>query len=117
MLSNTKTAILIGAGPRGRMAYLHHFQREGVKLVAVADLKPENVRMVKNQYKIADDMCFSDYHDMLKLGKIADIAIICTSDRQHVEPFKMCAELGYHILLEKPVSPFPAEVVEIARKL
>ena len=113
MLSNTKTAILIGAGSRGRMAYLHHFQREGVKLVAVADLKPENVRMVKNQYKIADDMCFSDYHDMLKLGKIADIAIICTSDRQHVEPFKMCAELGYHILLEKPVSPFPTEVVEI----
>lgn len=115
MSNQQKTAILIGAGPRGRLAYLNHFMNEGVKIVAVADLIPENVRMVKDQCGIAEDMCFSDYHDMLKLGKLADAAIICTNDRDHVEPFKICAEQGYHILLEKPVSPFPGEVAEIDR--
>lgn len=114
-MNQPKTAILIGAGPRGRLAYLHHFQNEGMKIIAVADLIPENVRMVKNQCGIADEMCFSDYRDMMKLGKIADAAIICTCDREHMEPFRMCADLGYHILLEKPVSPIPEEVAEIDR--
>lgn len=110
-----KTAILIGAGPRGRLAYLDKFQKYGVKLVAVADLYEENRRLVQEAYGIADDMCFSDYKDMFRGQKLADIALICTNDRDHLEPFRLCTQAGYHILLEKPLSPFPEEVAEIGQ--
>ena len=108
-----KTAVLIGAGPRGRQAYLDKLVKYGVQIIGVADLNEDNVRFVKEKYGVADDMCFSNYTEMLKKGRIADIALICTNDRDHVDPFKLCAEAGYHILLEKPISSFPSEVAEV----
>lgn len=110
-----KTAIVIGAGPRGRLAYLDKLVKNGVKIVGVADLYEENVQFVKNTYSVPDSGCFLSYQEMLSHGKMADIALICTNDRDHVEPFRICAQQGYHILLEKPISPFPAEVAEIER--
>lgn len=110
-----KTAILIGAGPRGRLAYLPYLERCGVKLIAVADLCEENRNFVKEKYNIADDMCFSDYHEMFTGNRLADIALICTNDRDHVEPFKLCVKAGYHILLEKPISSFPQDVAEVEK--
>ncbi len=110
-----KTAIIIGAGIRGRNAYLPYLEKYGVKLVAVADISDEAIRLVREKYDIADNMCFKDYHDMFKGERLADMALICTNDRDHVEPFKLCAEAGYHIMLEKPISPFPEEVAEVER--
>jgi len=110
-----KTAILIGAGPRGRHAYLDKFEKLGVKLVAVADLYEENRHLVQEAYNLPDNMCFADYKDMFHGERLADIALICTNDRDHLEPFKLCAQAGYHILLEKPISSFPEEVAEIEK--
>ncbi|MDZ7542955.1 gfo/Idh/MocA family oxidoreductase, partial [Clostridium perfringens] len=38
---------------------------------------------------------------------------ICTMDRMHREPTLKALELGYHVLLEKPMSPDPQECVEM----
>jgi len=59
-------------------------------------------------------MCFSDWNEIFKLGKIADVAIIATMDKQHYEPVLKACELKYDILLEKPVSTVPEECKEIA---
>ena len=56
---------------------------------------------VRKYYDISDDMCFEDYHELFKRGKIADSVIICTQDRMHTEPAKLAIECGYHIMLEK----------------
>ena len=52
---------------------------------------------------------------MLKLGKIADIAIISTMDRQHFEPTMTAIDLKYDILLEKPIAPTKEECLEITK--
>ncbi len=108
-----KTAVLIGAGPRGRLAYLEFLEKNDIKLIGVADPIKSNRDWVQEHYGVADDMCFENYADMEPLGKIADIALICTNDRDHLAPFRMCSKQGYHILLEKPISPFPEEVAEV----
>ena len=58
-------------------------------------------------------MCFTDYKDLLALGKIADFAMICTQDKMHIEPALMAIDLGYDLLLEKPVAPTPEECVQV----
>ena len=50
---------------------------------------------------------------MLATKPKADIAIICTLDRDHFEPTLKALELGYHVLLEKPMSPDPQECIEM----
>ena len=39
--------------------------------------------------------------------------IVATPDREHVGPARRFAELGYHVLLEKPIAPTRAECVEV----
>src|SRR5699024_8541829 len=46
---------------------------------------------------------------------LADIAIVCTLDRYHFVPTMKALSLGYHVLLEKPMSPVPAECVAMER--
>lgn len=49
-------------------------------------------------------MCFKDYKEVLKLGKIADCVINTTMDQYHVETAIAFLGLGYDMLLEKPVA-------------
>src|SRR5699024_4440009 len=51
----------------------------------------------------------STWEDLLAEKVDADIAIICTLDREHYEPTMKALALGYHVLLEKPMSPDPKE--------
>lgn len=53
---------------------------------------------------------------MFALGKIGDMALIATMDAQHYEPAVAAIDLKYDLLLEKPVSPSPAECLDIARR-
>ena len=51
--------------------------------------------------------------------RLADAAIVATSDTQHVEPAIAALEAGYHVLLEKPMAPSLAEcrrLVDSARR-
>lgn len=109
--------ILIGAGNRGTtytdlMAKLP----EKFQVVAVAEPIESRREDIKKKHGIADDLCFDDWKPLFALGKIADVAIISTMDRQHFEPTMAAIDLGYDILLEKPVSPEPAECYLISRR-
>src|SRR5690625_2984206 len=112
-----KTAILIGAGDRGSKAYAtyaleypHEF-----KIMAVAEPNEDRKNKIKDSHKLLRENCFSTWEDLLGQGKIADIAIICTMDRFHFKPTIRALELGYHVLLEKPMSPDPFECIEMER--
>lgn len=106
--------ILIGAGNRG-MTYTRYMKEmpEKFEVVAVAEPRDSRREFIKNQHNLPDSMCFTDYKPLLELGKIADIALICTMDRDHFEPAMKAIELGYDLLLEKPISPTPEECVAI----
>lgn len=109
------TAVLIGAGPRGSAAYISQFRPDVIKLVGVAEKDDYRRNKIKDEYSLDEDLCFKSYEELFNRERIADLAIICTNDRQHVEPAEAAAKLGYHILLEKPISPVPEEVYRIGK--
>ncbi|MBO1913562.1 Gfo/Idh/MocA family oxidoreductase, partial [Microvirga sp. 3-52] len=70
---------------------------------------------LKEDHKLNEKACFEYWEDILSGEKLADIAIICTLDREHYSPTLKALELGYHVLLEKPMSPDPMECIEMER--
>ncbi len=113
-----KTAILIGAGLRG-VRYtdyaLEHKDKFKLLGVGVAEPRPERREYIKENHAISEDLCFTDWRDMLARPKFADFAIITTQDRMHFEPFMAAVEAGYDILIEKPLSPDPYECMAMEK--
>lgn len=74
------TAILCGAGSRGREAYgawaLKNPDR--LKFIAVADPNPEKRKNFQELHGISDDLCFDSWEDLLnpEMGKIADVCFV-----------------------------------------
>lgn len=114
---NKLTAIVVGAGGRGTNAYapyaLQHPHQ--LEIVGVAEPNPHRRQYFASQHNLPDSMCFQGYEQIFAAGRIADIAIICTADQMHIQPFRMAVEKGYHILLEKPMSSSIDDSVEIAK--
>lgn len=108
--------VLIGASTRG-IIYTDVMAKhpEKFQVVAVADPSVTRREYIKNTHNIPDDMCFDDFKPLLKLGKIADVALIATQDSLHFEPSMMAISLGYDLLLEKPIAPTPIECAKIAK--
>lgn len=108
------SAILIGAGLRG-ISYTNEMLKlkEKFKVIGVADPIENRRNFIKNQHGISDDMCFNSWQEVLSKPKMADIAMICTMDDMHYEPAMKAIELGYNILVEKPIAPTAKECVDI----
>ncbi|MCU6712883.1 Gfo/Idh/MocA family oxidoreductase [Paenibacillus sp. J5C_2022] len=109
------TAILLGAGDRGARAYAPYainYPHE-LEIVALAEPDEERREAFVEAHGISPDKAYADWEEVLSQSKLADIAIICTQDRMHYEPTLKALELGYHVLLEKPMSPDPKECVEM----
>ena len=107
--------ILIGAGSRG-MTYGMCARDLGIEIAAVAELRPDRLNHAAEVFHVPREMCFRDGAELLSLGKIADAAIIATMDRDHYGHVMQALDCGYDILLEKPISPAPAECLAIEEK-
>ncbi len=109
--------VLVGAGNRGK-AYTDIMKEmpERYQVIAVAEPIESRRREIAEKHGIGREMCFADWRDLFALGKIGDVAVIATMDAQHYAPAVEAIDLKYDILLEKPVSPSPAECLDIARR-
>ena len=109
-----KTAIIIAAGNRGTIYARYDLEYPNeMKIVGVAEPIPERRNYIRDTFNLSEDQCFSSWEEILEQGKLADIAIISTMDQDHYLPTLKALELGYHVLLEKPMSPNPREVIEM----
>ncbi len=109
------TLALIGAGQRvldTYEAYALKYPYE-VQFVAIAEPRSERRDRFKHTHGIAEDRCFVDWQDLLAQPRLADAILICTQDRMHFGPTIAALKAGYHILLEKPMSPDPDECLQI----
>ena len=107
-------AILIGAGNRGT-AYTN-IMHQGIgdfEVVAVAEPIEEKRNFIAEKHGISEDMCFTSWEPMLEKEKFADVALVCTLDRDHFAPAMAAIEKGYNLLLEKPIAPTPEECMAI----
>ncbi|MBO5930370.1 MAG: Gfo/Idh/MocA family oxidoreductase, partial [Clostridia bacterium] len=110
-------AVLIGAGSRGTIyTDIMHTMPDKYELVAVAEPIDSRRNYIKEKHGIKEELCFTHWNPLFATGKIADLAIIATMDAQHYDGTIQAIELGYDILLEKPISPDAHECAEIARR-
>ena len=116
-MTSTPTVAIIGLGSRGRNAYAKYAELnpDKMKITAIADINPERVKEAAQTFGVQDKNCFNSAGDLLAADKLADILFICTPDREHYSPAISALKKGYHLLLEKPISPDPEECEEIAR--
>lgn len=111
------TAVVVGAGQRGKDAYgpyaLSH--PEDIQIVAVAEPVAERRLAMQRCHGIDDAHAFTCWQDLVKVPRLADAALICTPDDDHYGAAMAILPLGYHVLLEKPMSPQPGECIQIVR--
>ncbi|MBP5151381.1 MAG: Gfo/Idh/MocA family oxidoreductase [Lachnospiraceae bacterium] len=88
-------------------------EKGGAEIAAVVDINPEKLKLACERFKVSKDLAFSDSEDFFKKGKIADALILSTMDRDHYKQAMAAIDLGYDILLEKPISPNVKECIEI----
>jgi predicted dehydrogenase len=115
------TAVLIGAGARGREAYGAWAlkNKDKIRFVAVAEPNEARRTLFAKEHNIPVEMCFSDWKDLIAKGLLADACLVCTQDTMHTEPCMAALKMGYHVLLEKPMATTEKEckmLVEEAEK-
>ena len=107
--------IIIGAGGRGiNYAQKMQLMPEKYTVVGVADILEERRNDIKKMWNLSEENCFESWEDILNRPKFADIAVIATMDHLHYEPAMKAIELGYNLLLEKPVAQTAKECMDIA---
>lgn len=115
----TRIAI-IGAGERGRIAYARELgQYEDVKIAAVVDKDKKRLELAQEEFALDDKYLFLDadeFFDQMDREAFVDAVVIATYDKEHYDITLKALDYDLDILLEKPISPNPIEVLNIARK-
>lgn len=108
--------IVIGAGCRGRgYTDIMAEMPDKFKVVGVAEPIDDVRQYIIDKHGVAKKNAFVTWEHVFEQPKFADIVIISTMDKMHYGPAMKAIELGYDILLEKPVSPDPVECAEILK--
>lgn len=108
------TAITLGAGARGNVYgnYGIAFPKE-LDIVGVAEpIAIRNERYAK-KHNIPDEHRFVTWEHVFERPKFADAIIITTPDDLHYGPCMKALEMGYDVLLEKPIAPTEQECRDI----
>ncbi len=97
---------LIGAGNRGYAAYGLYALRhpDQIRFTAVAEPHQERRRRFAAAHRIPPERQFASWQELYAQGQIARALVNCTLDRMHLESTLPALELGYDVLLEKPMS-------------
>ena len=112
--SQTITAVIVGSGHRA-VVYASYslFHPDELKIVGIVE--PNNIvrENTADKFGIAPENCFNSVEELVRCGKIADVAINGTMDNLHVSTTLPLLEAGYDILLEKPIATEESEVLKL----
>ncbi|MEU7895801.1 Gfo/Idh/MocA family oxidoreductase [Nonomuraea sp. NPDC049152] len=113
-LDRPVTLAIAGAGARGSAyAELAAQWPERVQIVAVAEPRDAVRDRFAVRHALPPERVFSDWKEMAASPRLADAVAVTTLDSEHLDPTSAFAELGYDILLEKPIAPTAAESIAI----
>ncbi len=109
-------ALVLGAGSRGN-AYAAYSREcpDELEVVAVAEPDQKRRDQFAERYQIGPEKCFTGWEEALAQPKMADAVFVCTLDEMHTAPALKALELGYDVLLEKPMSNTEEECIAIER--
>ncbi len=112
---NKVTFAILGMGNRGT-AYAANILKypEQAQIVAMADNRRIRLDAANKYVHLTEEYLFDGADSILSRPKLADIMVIATQDSQHKDHAIRAMELGYDLLLEKPISNQLEEIVRIA---
>lgn len=110
---------VIGAGARGQNAYASYALQYPEQMSCIAAIDPNRFQLEKmaESHNIEQDMLFENEDDFYKLGKVCDAVIIANQDKDHYYSIMQCLDVGYDVLLEKPITPSRIELQNIEKKV
>jgi predicted dehydrogenase len=113
-IKNPVTAITLGAGGRGNVYgnYGLQFPKE-LNIIGVAEPIAIRNKRYAEKHTIADKNRFDTWEHVFDRPKFADAVIISTPDDLHYGPCMKALEMGYDVLLEKPIAPTEKECLDI----
>ena len=98
------TVSILGCGSRGCFCYGNLLKRTGkFEIVALCDVLEEKVQEWGDKYGVKEEMRFTIEEEFFK-QKRSDLLVVATLDKDHVRQAIKALELGYNLLLEKPLS-------------
>jgi predicted dehydrogenase len=99
-------AVMVGAGNRGYYAYgpyaLQH--PDEIRFTAVVEPHDERRQRFAEAHSIPKERRFRTWEDLYAQEQIAQALVNCTLDRTHLDSTLPALELGYDVLLEKPMA-------------
>lgn len=122
---------LVGCGGRGAGAAVNALTADpNTRLVAMADLFPENIRASRENIKkekgaqvaVDDDHCFTGFDGYEKVIECSDVVLLALPTFFHPPYLKACVDAGKHVFCEKihavdaPGVRLVLESAEIARR-
>lgn len=108
------TAITCGAGSRGNVYGNYAVEYpDQLKIVGVAEPIPIRIERYSKKHNIPVANQFVTWEHVFQRPKFADAIIVTTPDILHYGPCMAALEMGYDVLLEKPISPSPKECYDI----
>ncbi|MBL0356695.1 MAG: Gfo/Idh/MocA family oxidoreductase [Chitinophagaceae bacterium] len=113
-LEKPVTAITLGAGNRGNVYGGYSLQySDQLDIIGVAEPIAIRNERYAQKHNIKAENRFATWEEVFKKPKFADAIIITTPDNLHYGPCMKALEMGYDVLLEKPISPSEKECRDI----
>ncbi len=91
---------VVGLGGNGRAFVRGYLASKRAELVAVCDLNPERVELVRDEHGV--EVGYNDLDEMLTRERL-DVLSVHTPDHLHADPFIAGLEAGCHVFVEKPM--------------
>jgi predicted dehydrogenase len=98
------TLALVGGGLRGQLYARGAVGDGGARVVAIAEPDPVRRSALGDEFGVPSEHRYADWADLAAAGRLGDAAIVATQDQLHTAPAVRLADLGYHLLLEKPMA-------------
>ena len=101
---------ILGCGVRGECyADAMMIFPDWYEIVALCDTDPIQIKKVHDALGLPNTQDFTDVEEFFAKQR-ADVLVIATPDRDHVAQAVRAMNLGYHLLLEKPLSDSRADL-------
>lgn len=109
------TLAVLGAGARGSAyADLAAKRPDTARVVAVAEPREHVRNTFATKHNIGPEYRFADWHDLLNRPRLADVVVIAILDADHLAAAVALSDLGYQLLLEKPMATSEEDCEAIA---
>jgi hypothetical protein len=111
------TCVILGYGDRSsRYAEYAKLMPNEAEIVGVIDISEMKLKQAQEAFQLPQDKLYKNLDEFLSQNVQCDVVINGTMDQLHYVTTMALLEKGYNVLLEKPVTGNPNELLDIQRK-